>query len=216
MAQRPGNAGRRRGYRDPMRALLFAGWLALAPAAVAQDAIEPSDVDPIPDRDPIGAPSVARDAVVLGAVTIGWATVNPNVRRGILTEGSVNEIVRNFRSPIRRALEGWRADTDGFFTNNVSHPLSWALVGLYLKDRGYGNLSALAFSQAHSVFWEYVLEGSYQRPSGRDLVANLVGAGAAIFALHPLRNRGRDLVGDRGPSMSLTPADRGVRLALSW
>lgn len=132
---------------------------------------------------------LATDVFVVGGLTAFYSVVNPSVRRGVFTEGSLAEIARNFRYPIRRAIEGARADQDPFGTNYVAHPLSWGILGFYLKERGYSNWSALIFSQVHSVVWEYVIEGSYQLPSGKDLITNFVGASFAIWVVHDLVGR---------------------------
>lgn len=129
------------------------------------------------------SPRILTDAVRLAGVTTVWAAISPNVRGSILDSGSVGNIVANFRSPIRRAIEGGRADHDLFTTNYVAHPLSWAVIGLYLRGRGYSRPGAFLFSQLHSMAWEYVVEGSYMKPSGKDLITNAVGAATAIYWL---------------------------------
>lgn len=134
-------------------------------------------------------PGIAADVALLGGITLAYSLVHPNVRPGMLEEGSIGEVVANFRRPIRRALEGKAEDTDSFWTNNVAHPLSWAVVGMYLKERGYSSSSALLLSQLHSITWEYIIEGSYKKPSGRDLVANLAGSSLAILAVYELSER---------------------------
>lgn len=129
------------------------------------------------------SPRLLTDAVRLAVVTAAWAAISPNVRGGILDSGSLANVVTNFRHPIRRAIEGGRADHDLFTTNYLAHPLSWAAVGLYLRGRGYSRPGAFVFSQLHSVAWEYVVEGSYMKPSGKNLITNAVGAASAIYWL---------------------------------
>jgi hypothetical protein len=138
---------------------------------------------------PPPGPRLFTDLVVVGGFTAFYTVANPSVRTGFFSQGSFGEVIANFRSPLRRAIEGAREDQDPFVTNYVAHPVSWAFLGLYLKERGHSGLSALLFSQAHSVVWEYVIEGKYQKPSGKDLITNLAGASFAIFAAHGLAER---------------------------
>lgn len=140
----------------------------------------------IAEADSAPGPRVLTDVLVIGATTGVWTVLNPAVREGILREASIRHITDNFRRPIRRAIEGGRDDQDPFTTNYVAHPISWGMLGLYLKERGYSNASALVFTQAHSVVWEYVIEGAYMKPSGKDLIANVVGATLAIYVVHGL------------------------------
>lgn len=168
-------------------ALVLALSVVAAPAQAGWPGGEPSDS--VEQDTPKPVPNLRKDIFVVGSVTLLFSAVQPSVRQGIMQRGSIGEIGRNLGSPIRRAVEGAREDVDPFLTNYVAHPVSWAIVGLYLKDRGYSNLGALLFSQVHSVAWEYVIEGSYQKPSGKDLVSNLAGAGAAVYILHPLADR---------------------------
>jgi len=129
-------------------------------------------------------PTLATDLGVIGGLTALVTVLNPDVRTGILQEGSLGRVADNFRSPVRRALEGGREDDDHFVHNRISHPLSWGGMGYYLRERGYSRVDALLFTQAHSVVWEYVIEGSFQKPSGKDLVTNFTSSLAAIFLLH--------------------------------
>ncbi len=152
-----------------------AGW---APSAEPADSLDPPPASP--------TPNLRKDILVLGGATLFFSAVHSSVRQGILERGSAGAILQNFRNPVRRAVEGAREDVDPFLTNYVAHPISWALVGLFLKDRGYSNLGTLLLAQGHSIVWEYVIEGSYQKPSGKDLISNLAGTSAAVFLLHPL------------------------------
>lgn len=129
----------------------------------------------------VSAPSVGRDALLIGGATAAVALLNPDVRRGVFTESSLSHIAHNFRHPIRRAVQGGREDNDAFIHNRIAHPLSWGGMGYYLRRRGYSRHDALLFTQAHSIVWEYMIEGSYQKPSGKDLVTNFVSAATAIL-----------------------------------
>lgn len=131
---------------------------------------------------PKQSPAMLTDILVVGSATGVVTVLNPAVRHGFFVEGSAGNIVQNVRSPIRRAVEGGREDTDTFLTNYVAHPVSWGLMGFYLKQRGYSDWSALVFTQLHSMVWEYAIEGRYLKPSGKDLLTNLAGAGIAIAA----------------------------------
>lgn len=127
-----------------------------------------------------GGPSALRNQAMVYGVTVLYAAAYADVRKRILDRGSLSNIARNFRDPIGRAVEGARRDNDPFKTNYVAHPVSWGLVGYYFRSRGHSFWSSLAMSQGHSVFWEYVVEGSYAMPSGTDLITNFLGATAGI------------------------------------
>lgn len=131
--------------------------------------------------------ALADQAVVYGA-TIAYAAAYGHVRKQMFEKGSLSKVLSNFRRPIRSAVEGARNDRDPFETNYIAHPVSWGLVGYYLRSRGHPFWSSLAMSQGHSVFWEYVIEGSYAKPSGKDLITNLVGAAAGIALAGWLEN----------------------------
>ena len=144
-------------------------------------AASPADPDDSITAATAPSPRLLSDVLRVGAVTTAWAALNPSVRSGVLDRGSLSHVVANFRNPVRRAIAGAREDRDPFTTNYVAHPLSWALLGLYLRERGYARGTALLFTQVHSVTWEYVIEGSYMKPSGNDLLANLAGAAIAVY-----------------------------------
>lgn len=131
----------------------------------------------IPDD---GRASARGDLARLGGATMLYAVLWPDVRRPLYREASLSRVVSHFRHPIRSAVEGAREDQDPFFTNFVAHPLTWGSIGYYLRSRGHSSLSSLLMSQGHSIFWEYVLEGTYQKPSGADLITNLVSATLGI------------------------------------
>jgi hypothetical protein len=155
-------------------------WSAAADELIA----ERDDSVRIADVAATASPRLLTDVLVVGTTTGVWSLLNPGVRSGILEHGSVRHIADNFRRPIRRAIEGAREDNDLVTTNYVAHPVSWGMLALYLKERGYSNASALAFTQAHSVLWEYVIEGAYMKPSGKDLIANVVGTTLALYVVH--------------------------------
>lgn len=156
------------------------------PCRGAADTSPPVVSDAGRDTTPDGAPhpTLATDLGLIGGVTVAAALVNPDVRSGILSEGSLDHVLENFLDPIGRAVEGGREDRDHFVHNWVVHPLAWGGMGYYLRERGYSRLDAFLFTQAHSVLWEYVIEGSYKKPSGKDLLLNLAGGAAAVFLLH--------------------------------
>lgn len=138
----------------------------------------------VPEVRPVPAPEEKREdgpdalldqALVYGA-TVAYTAVHVDVRQRIVRRASWANIGNNFTDPIGRAIEGAGRDHDSFLTNYVSHPLSWGLVGYYLRSQGHSFWSSFAMSQAHSVFWEYIVEGSYAYPSGKDLITNVGGA----------------------------------------
>jgi hypothetical protein len=160
--------------------------LSLVSAPATDGLPNPEPPDSLERREAGPTPNLRKDILVVGGATLLFSAVHSSVRQGILQRGSAGRILQNFRDPVGRAIEGAREDVDPFLTNYVAHPVSWALVGLYLKDRGYSNVGTLFLAQAHSIVWEYVIEGSYQKPSGKDLISNLAGTSAAVFILHPL------------------------------
>jgi hypothetical protein len=72
----------------------------------------------------------------------------------------------------------------------VAHPLSYAGMGLYLKERGYSDWSAFTFTQVHNIIWEYVIEGSFVPPSGKDIITNFTSGGISIFIMDRLSRYG--------------------------
>ena len=52
--------------------------------------------------------SIGRNVVLIGGATALVTLANPDVRRGVFTEGSLSHIAHNFRHPVRRAIEGGR------------------------------------------------------------------------------------------------------------
>jgi hypothetical protein len=139
------------------------------------------------------------DAAVIGAAVSAYVLIIPDTRRRIFREAEIKKVWRNFKYPFWSAREGGRRDHNGFWVNYVGHPLSFAALGLFLKERGYTNLEALAFTQAVNITWEYVIEGSMWLPSSKDLLSDLGGSLAAIYILAPLSDLGekRIAAGDR-------------------
>ncbi len=137
-------------------------------------------------------------AIVTTAVSV-YVLVIPDTRRRIFREASIGNVWENFRYPFRSAREGGRLDHNGFWINYVGHPFSFMALGLYLKDRGYGNLETLAFTQVVNITWEYVIEGSMWLPSSKDLISDLCGSLAAVFVMSPLSDLGEKKIaaGDR-------------------
>lgn len=136
-----------------------------------------------PDTDGEASPSIGSDVLRIGGVTALVTLINPDVRKGVFTQGSLSHIAQNFRYPVRRAIEGGREDDDAFIHNRIAHPLSWGGMGYYLRRQGYSRPGALLFTQVHSVVWEYVIEGSFQKPSGKDLVTNFVSSAVGVWLL---------------------------------
>lgn len=153
-----------------------------APEAVA-DAVSPGDSVSRGDprvRSEREATTRADFARVVGA-TFLYSALYPDVRGPLMSDGSISRVGDHLRRPIGSAVDGAREDDDPFFTNYVAHPLSWGAIGYYFRTRGHSPGVSLLMSQGHSVFWEYVLEGSYQKPSGKDLITNLVSAWLGIL-----------------------------------
>lgn len=148
------------------------------------------DARPLPDavveaqaeeEEQVASPSALRDQALVYGATLAYAAGYGHVRKQMLEKGSLSRVWANFRDPIGRAVEGARSDRDPWETNYVAHPVSWGVVGYYLRSQGHSFWSSLAMSQGHSVFWEYVIEGSYARPSGKDMITNFGGSVLGIL-----------------------------------
>jgi hypothetical protein len=159
-------------------------------------------------------PSVLRDAALATAATAAVAFGKPDIRRAILRDGRLDNVVDNFAHPIARVREGTRRDVDRFWINYVAHPLSFAAEGVYLRQRGYSRRDAFVFTQVHSVAWEFMVEGCAFPPSGKDLVNDALGAAAGIWIFDPLLRR----LGLSHPpaQLAITPAGGRVAIALSF
>jgi hypothetical protein len=140
-----------------------------------------------------------QDAAIVSAVTCVYVLVLPDTRRRIFHEAAIKKVWQNFKDPINSAIKGGEMDHNSFWINYVAHPVSFASLGLYLKERGYSNGGALLFSQTLNIVWEYVIEGSMWLPSGKDLITDLCGSLTAIYVLSPLSDRGEKKIaaGDR-------------------
>lgn len=170
------------------------------------------------------SPSVLVDHAAVYGATLVYAAAYGHVRNQLLEKGSWSNIADNFRDPIGRAIEGARNDNDPFETNYIAHPVTWGLVGYFFRSRGHGFLPSLLMSQGHSVFWEYVIEGSYAKPSGKDLITNFVGAGLGILIAgwwdgdpSPVALEVTPAPATRVPLVALPPEardDPGVRLTV--
>lgn len=158
------------------------------PARPDPEAADPEPADPEPEIGRMG-PRLLTDIFVVGGVTASHSLAYGPVRRPLFGEASVGRVLHNLVDPLRRARQGWAEDDDPFSTNFIAHPVSWGAMGLYLKERGYSNGSALLFTQIHSLAWEYVIEGLYQKPSGLDLLTNFASASTAIFVFHAVAER---------------------------
>ena len=140
-----------------------------------------------------------QDVAIVSAVTCVYVLVLSDTRRRIFHEASIEKVWQNFKDPINSAIQGGKQDHNSFWINYVAHPVSYAGLGLYLKERGYSNGGALLFSQTLNIVWEYVIEGSMWLPSGKDLINDLCGSLAAIYVLAPLSDCGEKRIasGDR-------------------
>jgi len=140
-----------------------------------------------------------QDIAIVSAVTCVYVLVLSDTRRRIFHEASIEKVWQNLKDPINSAIQGGKRDHNSFWINYVAHPVSFGGLGLYLKERGYGNGGALLFSQILNIVWEYVIEGSMWLPSGKDLINDLCGSLAAIYVLAPLSDCGekRIAAGDR-------------------
>lgn len=129
------------------------------------------------------------DLGVAAAGTLTIAALKPDIRQALSRDARFSNVVRNFSHPIEQVRIGTRRDSDPFWVNGVAHPGLFALEALYLKRRGHSDIGAFVFTQAHSLLWEFAVEGSAFEPSGKDLVADAAGAAAGIWLLRPLAER---------------------------
>lgn len=164
-------------------------------------------------------PPVATDALLLGGGTVAYALAAPWIRPHFLEHFSLARVQRNLTDPVGRL--GVTKDDDGFFHNYVSHPVVWGGLGLVLRNRGYGRWGALAMTQAHSVWWEYVVEGAWKPPSKVDVLTNFVSPVVTIFALHPLAMEvfEAEETDDRGGSrfpVRIRPVVVGTTGSMAW
>lgn len=169
---------------------------ALLPAAATK---LPAEDAGVPRRVREEKKDLLADAAIVSAAVCAYVLVIPDTRQRIFREASLKRVWENFKYPFWSAREGGRRDHNGFWINCVGHPLSFAALGLYLRERGYNNLETMAFTQTVNVAWEYVIEGSMWLPSSKDLLADLIGSLAAVYALAPLSDLGQERLeaGDR-------------------
>jgi hypothetical protein len=172
------------------------------PALLAVFVLQAPDAAPGPPapagaetRDDAGAdapaaasdgPRLWPDLAVAAAGTASVALLKPDIRSALSRDARLSNVVENFAHPLRQVRRGTARDSDPFWVNNVAHPGLFALEALYLKRRGYSDGGAFLFTQAHSVVWEFVVEGAAFEPSGKDLVADAAGAAGAIWLLRPV------------------------------
>lgn len=157
-----------------------------------------------------------RDAALAAAASAAVALGKPDIRRAIFRDGSVGNVIENFAFPVAQVRAGTRRDDDPFWINHVAHPVSFGVEALYLKHHGYGDGTAFLFTQVHSVLWEFVVEGCAFEPSGKDLVADAVGAAAAVWIVYPLLRRLDILDGRARISLRPSTPGAGVRVAVAF
>ena len=143
--------------------------------------------------------NLLQDITLVSAVTCVYVLALDDTRQRIFREASIDKVWENFKDPIYSAVQGGKMDHNSFWINYVGHPVSFACLGLYLKERGYSNGGALLFTQVLNVVWEYAIEGSLWKPSGKDLITDFCGSLAAIYVLAPLSDKGEKKIvaGDR-------------------
>jgi hypothetical protein len=172
-------------------------WLAWAPLAAQATPSLPDPpaaerfaaFDPEPGPGPGSAGRLLTDIGVAAAGTLAVAALKPDIRRALARDASLANVLRNFADPVGQVRAGTRRDSDPFWVNGLAHPGLFALEALYLKRRGRSDLGAFAFTQAHSLLWEFAVEGAAFEPSGKDLLADAAGAAAGIWLLRPLAER---------------------------
>jgi len=66
-------------------------------------------------------------------------------------------------------------DHDYWYINYLGHPYQGAYTYNALRSQGANILQSSLFTVGHSTFWEYVIEGSEERPSIQDLIVTPLG-----------------------------------------
>jgi hypothetical protein len=66
-------------------------------------------------------------------------------------------------------------DLDPFYMNYLLHPYSGGVYYNALRSQGATRLQSLIFSAVQSTFFEFVVEGSAERPSTQDLIVTPIG-----------------------------------------
>jgi hypothetical protein len=158
---------------------------------------------------------VLRDAALAAAASAAVAMGKADIRRAILEDGRFRNIAHNFTHPVSSVREGTRRDSDPFWVNYIAHPVSFAAEALYLKGQGYSDAGAFAFTQVHSVVWEFAIEGSAFPPSGKDLLSDAAGAALAIWVVRPLVGRLGDRSDDPPLPVHIEPTPGGVQVVLT-
>jgi hypothetical protein len=167
----------------------------------------PTAPAPVP---PETRPSLLFDAALAAGASAAVALGKPDIRRAIFRDARLSNVLENFTHPIAQVRAGTRRDVDRFWINYVAHPASFAVEGVYLRQRGYSRRDAFLFTQVHSVVWEFVIEGCAFEPSGKDLLTDAAGAAVGIWILDPLVRK----LGLRGLPFTIAPDARGVRVQI--
>lgn len=126
----------------------------------------------------IGAGEVAYGA----GLVISWERNAPEVD---LRDG-LRYAARPFRGPKR---DFGCLPRDGCMPGELSHYVTWTTMGALARLRGHDPLEAWLLSGVWgNWWWEYVVEGTFERPSGHDLVIN-AGSAAVGVAIGELIRR---------------------------
>jgi hypothetical protein len=156
-----------------------------------------------------------------------WTLLFANGTNRNITNGptAVDNVVKNIKQPFQAVAKGTKLDNNSFLINYVAHPVDWFLMGTYLKARGASDKEALITSQLMNLYWEFVAEGTYIAPSGKDLVTDLVSSVAGIYAykagvtkpltpfLNKIEHYGQHYGLQLKPQIAYNPYSRGVRVA---
>ncbi len=84
-------------------------------------------------------------------------------------------------------------DKDPWANNYIAHPFNGALYYLSVREKGYTPGKSLAYANYKSLAWEYLIEGTIERPSIQDIIVTpLVGAlwGEATYKITKKLKRG--------------------------
>lgn len=204
--RRGDSPGPEEGGRDPrpslsdLRArLLRAGtlvWSLLLVAAPAAAEHQPSPADSTAaataasDSAGGGGPRALATAAWIGAGEVAYGA-------GLVISWERHDLEVDIRDGVRYATRPFRGPESDFeclprdacLPGEISHYVTWTAMGALARLRGHDPLEAWLLSGVWgNWWWEYVVEGTFERPSGHDLVIN-AGSAAVGVAIGELIRR---------------------------
>lgn len=151
-------------------------WLCVAAPTGAQE-------PPMPEQEPQERePSVLLDGAILAGGQFAFRGVADALKFSSVQsrgEYSLERLWDNVRDPFGSPKSNFECLP--CFREEWSHYVVWGGLGAAARQRGHGPLEAwLLTGVGANVWWEYVVEGLAQPPSGRDLLIN---AGSAALGV---------------------------------